>query len=101
MFGFFKRQREQPKLSSQKDYQGEFRRLTQALYAKFAIEYTPHDLLLDAMAAVEGEMNRNGGANWNEGNYGDYLNIIQETLLAQRQLAPDQIVRIRESIQDI
>ena len=49
MFGFFKRQPKQATPSSPEDYQGEFRRLTQALYDKFALGDTPYDLLLDAM----------------------------------------------------
>jgi hypothetical protein len=101
MFGFFKRKSRQTKFSSPEDYQTEFRRLTQALYDKFAVEDTPYDLLLDAMAAVENEMNRNGGANWNEGNYAEYLDIIRDTLLSERQFAPDQMAKIRSSIQEI
>jgi hypothetical protein len=101
VFGFFKRQPKQATPTSSEDYQAEFRRLTQALYHKFAVEDTRYDLLLDAMAAVENEINRNGGANWNEGNYADYLDIIGETLLAEGQLTPEQMAKIEWSIDEI
>jgi hypothetical protein len=101
MFGFFERRPKQPKPDCVKDYQAEFRRLTQALYDKFAVEDTPHDLLLDAMAAVENEMNRNGGANWNEGNYAEYLDIIGETLRAKSEFTAEQLAKIEWSIDEI
>jgi hypothetical protein len=103
MFGFFKRKPKPTRIKSGSpdNYQAEFRRLTQQLYDKFAILDTPYDVLLDAMSAVENEMNRNGGGNWNEGNYGEYLEIIGERLLAENQFTEKQQQMIRWSLNEI
>jgi hypothetical protein len=53
------------------------------------------------MAAVENEMNRNGGANWNSGNYAEYLDIIGETLLVEGQFTPEQVAKAEWSIDEI
>jgi hypothetical protein len=101
MFGFFKRQHKQPEAPAEKDYHAEFEIRSRALCQKFAVEDTPYDQLLDAMAAVEDEMNRNGGCNWNDGNYDEYLEIIRQQLTTDPQFSADQLKRISWSIGEI
>jgi hypothetical protein len=103
MFGFFKRKPKPTHIRpvSTDNYPAEFRRLTQVLYDKFAILDTPYDVLLDAMSAVENEMNRNGGGNWNENNYGEYLDSIEDRLLADNQFTAKQQQQIRWSLNEI
>lgn len=100
MFGFF-RHRQKDATSSNEDYAAEFRRRISALSEKFAIEDTPYDELLDAMNAVEDEMNRNGGVNWVEGNYDKYLELIGEHLAAAPQFSSQQLERIRWALDEI
>jgi hypothetical protein len=100
MFGFFKRQQKK-EVPPKQDYQTEFRHRTRELYQKFAVEDTPYDELLDAMAAVENEMNRNGGANWNEGDYGEYLEIIRRHLTMATEFSPQQLEKISSSLGEI
>lgn len=100
MFGFFKHHQKKAN-SSKKDYKAEFRRRVTALSEKFAVEATPYDELLDAMDAVEDEMNRNGGANWIEGNYDKYLEIIEEHLTTASQFSPQQLEKIKWALNEI
>jgi hypothetical protein len=101
MFGFFRPKPTHTQSGSHDDYQAEFRRLKKQLYDKFAILDTPYDVLLDAMSAVENEMNRNGGGNWNEGNYGEYLEIIADRLLTENQFTDKQKQKVRWSLNEI
>lgn len=100
MFGFFKHHQKHA-TSSKEDYDAEFQRRTTALYEKFAVEDTPYDELVDAMNAVETDMNRNGGANWVEGNYDRYLEIIEEHLTGAPQFSSQQLEKIRWALNEI
>ena len=101
MFGFFKRQPRQPKATSDQNYRAEFQSRTRALYDKFAVEDTPYDQLLDAMSAVEDEMNRNGGCNWNTGDYGEFLEVIRQHLTTDTQFSRHQMERISWALDEI
>lgn len=100
MFGFLKH-RQKHATSSNEDYQAEFRRRTNALSEKFAVEDTPYDELLDAMDAVEDEMNRNGGVNWVEGNYDRYLEVIGEHLATAPQFSSQELKKIKWALDEI
>ena len=100
MFRFFTH-RQRHATSSNEDYQAEFRRRTTALSEKFAVEGTPYDELLDAMDAVEDEMNRNGGVNWVEGNYDTYLEVIAGHLAADPQFSSQQLEKIKWAVDEI
>ena len=103
MFEFFKRKREHraPKPETTPLHLAEFERRTRALYDKFAVEDTPYDELLDAMAAVEHEMNHVGGCNWNAGNYDQYLEIIRGNLTSDPQFSPAQTQCIGRALDEI
>ena len=101
MFHFFKRQPKQPKVTSLLEHQAEFQRRVRELYDKFAVEDTPYDALLDAMAAVENEMNRNGGGNWNAGDYDDFLETIRHYLTNDPQFSPQQLGKIQWALGEI
>ena len=101
MFDFFKPNKSARAESSHEECQAEFQRRCRALYEKFAIEDTPYDLLLDAMAAVENEMNRNGGCNWNSGDYDEFLDVLREHLCADEQFSQQQVSRINWALGEI
>ena len=82
-------------------YRAEFRRRVCEFQERFANEYTPYDELLDAMASIENEMNRNGGANWIEGDYDAYLETVREHLTADEQFTPAEIDKIEWSLREI
>jgi hypothetical protein len=86
---------------SNEEYDAEFRRLVSVLFDKFAIGATPRDLLLESMNAVENEMNRNGGGNWNTGGYDEHLNCIREQLTADSQFTAIQVQQINWSVSEI
>jgi hypothetical protein len=78
MLDFFKRHNKERAASSREEYLAEFECRRRALYQKFAVEDTPYDMLLDAMSAVENEMNRNGGQGTSNCPYG----VVAATSLA-------------------
>src|ERR1041385_8274542 len=103
MFAFFKRK---PKHRTAKpkaipERLVEFERRRRELYDKFAVEDTPYDELLDAMAAVENELNRNGGGNWNRTDYDEYLGTIRRHLTTDPQFSPAQLKSIAWSLDEI
>src|SRR6516162_3937901 len=106
MFGFFKRRSKAAKPSKPVSwdldaYRAEFLRLKEGLYDKFAVEHTEYDVLLDAMASVDHEMNHNGGGNWNSGDYYQYLDAIADILLSGDQVPPEELTKIRSSLDEI
>jgi hypothetical protein len=101
MFGFFKRKHRQPEGFSEQHYRTEFQNRVRALYDKFAVEDTPYDQILDAMAAVEDEMNRNGGCNWNTGDYDESLEVIKQHLTTDPQFSPAQLRKISWALNEI
>ena len=86
---------------SNEEYDAEFRRLVSVLFDKFAIEDTPHNLLLESMNAVENEMNRNGGMNWSSRDHGEHLNHVREELTADSQFNAIQVQQINWSVNEI
>lgn len=86
---------------SNDEYQAAFKQLTKDLYAKFAVEYTAYDMLLDAMAAVDNEMNHNGGCNWNAGDYDTYLETIHEHLDADPEFSDAEVEKIAWALNEI
>lgn len=86
---------------SNEEYRVAFKQLTKDLYAKFAVEYTPYDMLLDAIAAVENEMNRNGGCNWNTGDYDEYLVTIHEHLDADPEFSDAEAEKIAWALNEL
>lgn len=98
MFRFFNRSK---KPSSDAEYQTEFRRLSEALWNQFTAGDTPFEELVEAMSAVENELNRNGGANWNRGDYDEYLGTIERHLIPDAQFTPTQVTEIRWAIGEI
>ena len=101
MFRFFKRQPRPQKLQSKADYQEEFQQRARALYDKFAVEDTPYDELVDAMAAIDNEMNRNGGGNWASDPHGEYLEVIWKHLTADPQFSEAQLEKIEWALDEI
>jgi hypothetical protein len=99
VFRFFKRQKGET--ASHPDYRTEFHHRTRALYEQFAIGDTPYEELLDAMQAVDHEMNHHGGCNWNDGDYDDYLGTIQQHLAADPQFSPSAREKIKGALADI
>jgi hypothetical protein len=98
MFGFFKRRRKQ---LSDEEYSREFLRLIREVENQFAIGNTPYEQLVSSMGVVEKEMNYNGGVNWKERNYIEYVDAIREHLMAEPTFTPEQIEKIRWSIDEI
>jgi len=86
---------------SHAEYQAEFRRLSEALWDQFTVGDTPFEELVEAMSAVENELNRNGGANWNHGDYSEYLAALERHLLSDAQFSPAQLTEIRWAIEEI
>ena len=98
MFKFFKRP-SKSELTS--DALAEFEKRRRELYDKFAVEDTPYDELLDAMSAVEYEMNHVGGGNWTRETHGEYLVIIQDHLRSDPQFSPAQIQSIDWALNEV
>ncbi len=88
-------------VDSNEEYIAEFERRVTALHEKFAIELTPYDELVDAMNAIETELNRNGGANWTEGDHDRYLDIIEEHLTAAPQFSSQELEKIGWALGEI
>jgi hypothetical protein len=101
MFDFFKRKLNPGQARLEDDYQAEFQKRTRILFEKFAIEDTPYDDLVEAMASVRNEMMRNGGCNWSTGYYDDYLLTIRRHLTADSQFSNSQLEKIEWSIGEI
>jgi len=53
------------------------------------------------MCVIDHEMNGNGGCNWVESNYIDYLDILRENLMKERGFSGTHIDKIRWSLDEI
>jgi len=95
MFGMFKRRPKQP---SDAEYLKEFHRRVREVEDQFAIGDTPYEQLVSSMGAIEKEMNQNGGCNWEEQDYIEYLDTIRDHLTAQPTFAPEQLMKIHWSL---
>jgi hypothetical protein len=98
MFRFFKRH---PKQVSDEEYLTEFHRIILEVEDQFAIGDTPYEQLVYSMGVVEKEMNHNGGCNWREENYIEYLDSIREHLTAEPEFTSDQLQKIRWALDEI
>ncbi len=97
MFGF----KRQPKQMTEEQYRGEYRRLLRELGEQFAVGDTPQEQVLYAMSVIDHEMNRNGGCNWVEADYLEYLDALSEHLTSERRFSPEQLAKIRWSLDEI
>src|SRR6185436_20962522 len=98
MFGLFKRR---PKQLSDEEYSREFLRLIREVEDQFAIGDTPYEQLVSSMAVIEKEMNHNGGCNWQEKDYIEYLDAIRDHLTAEPSFTSEQLAKIRWSLDEI
>jgi hypothetical protein len=98
MFGFFKRR---PKQLSDEEYMREFHRLIREVEEQFAIGDTPYEQLVSSMGVIEKEMNHNGGCNWQEQDYIEYLDAIRNHLTAEPRFTSEQLAKIRCSLDEI
>jgi hypothetical protein len=98
MFVFFKRK---PKQITEADYQTEYRRMLRALGKQFAVGDSPQEQLLDAMSVVDHEMNGNGGCNWEEKDYFEYMDALREHLTTESRFSSEQLDKIRWSVEEI
>ncbi len=97
MFGF----KRQPKQMTDEEYQAEYRRLLRELGGQFAIGDTPQEQVLHAMSVIDHEMNGNGGCNWVESDYAEYLDALREHLTAERRFSSEQIGKIQWSLDEV
>jgi hypothetical protein len=98
MFGLFKRK---PKQMTEAEYQAEYRRLLRELGEQFAVGDSPQEELLNAMNMVDHEMNGNGGCNWKEKDYFEYLDTLREYLNTERRFTPEELEKIQWSFDEI
>ena len=98
MFGLFKRR---PKQLSDEEYLREFHRLIREVEDQFAIGDTPYEQLVSSMGVIEKEMNHNGGCNWEEKDYIEYLDAIRDHLTTEQSFTPEQLAKIRWSLDEI
>src|SRR5687768_7305153 len=98
MFGPSKRH---PKQLSDEEYSREFHRLIREVEDQFAIGDTPYEELVSSMGVIEKEMNHNGGCNWQEQDYIEYLHAIRDYLTAEPVFTREQIAKIRWSLEEI
>jgi hypothetical protein len=98
MFGLFKRRSKQ---LCDEEYLKEFHRLIHEVEAQFSIRDTPYEQLVTSMGVIEKEMNHNGGCNWQEKDYIDYLDAIRDYLTADPQFTREQQAKIRWSLDEI
>lgn len=98
MFGLFKRK---PNQMTEAEYRVEYRRLLRELGEQFAVGDSPQEELLNAMGMVDHEMNGNGGCNWKEKDYFEYLDTLGEHLSAESRFTSEQLEKIQWSFDEI
>ena len=98
MFGIFKRK---PKQLSDEEYLAEFHRLIREVEEQFAVGDTPYEQLVASMGVIEKEMNHNGGCNWQEKDYVEYLDTIRVYLTGEPQFTSEQLTKICWSLSEI
>jgi hypothetical protein len=98
MFGLFKRR---PKQLSDEEYLRKFHRLIVEVEEQFAIGHSQYEQFVYAMGVIEKEMNHNGGCNWREKDYIEYLDTIRDVLSAEPTFTADQLGKIRWSLDEI
>lgn len=98
MFGFSKHK---TKPLTDEEYQQEFLRLVRAMEDQFAVGDSPREQLLCAMGVIEREMNGNGGCNWDEKDYVEYLDTLRDSLTTDESFSLAELDRIRWSLDEI
>jgi hypothetical protein len=97
MFGF----KRQPNQMTEDQYRAEYRRLLRELGDQFAVGDTPQEQVLYAMSVIDHEMNGNGGCNWAEADYLEYLDALRERLTAESRFSSEQLTKIGWSLDEI
>jgi hypothetical protein len=87
----FRRKRKQ---LTDEEYQAEYRRLLRELGDQFAIGDSPHNQVLYAMSVIDREMNGNGGCNWVESDYVEYLDALRDHLTVESRFSSEQLTKI-------
>jgi hypothetical protein len=98
MFSLFKRH---PKQMTDEQRLVEYRRLLRELGGQFAVGDSPQEQVLQAMSMVSHEMNDNGGCNWHEDDYVEYLGILREHLSIESRFSSEQFAKIAWSFDEI
>ena len=98
MLRFFKRQSRQ---TSTEEYLEKFHKLIHEVEDQFAIGDTDYEQLVASMGVVEKELNHNGGINWRNEEYVEYLDAIRDILLQEVRFNPEQLTKARQSLEDI
>jgi hypothetical protein len=98
MFSLFKRQ---PKQMTDEQRLVEYRRLLRELGSQFAVGDSPQERVLEAMSMVDHEMNGNGGCNWHEKDYVEYLDTLREHLVPESRFSSEQLDKIQWSFDEI
>ncbi len=81
--------------------QSEYRRLLRELGSQFAVGNSPQEQVLYAMSLIDHEMNGNGGCNWIESDYVEYLDTLREHLTRESKFSSEQLEKIRWSLEEI
>jgi hypothetical protein len=97
MFSF----KRQTKRLTEEGYRAEYRRLLRELGDQFAVGESPQEEILNAMGMVEHEMNGNGGCNWLESDYTEYLDTLRNHLTTESRFSTEQLGEIRWSFDEI
>jgi hypothetical protein len=83
------------------EYQAEYGRLLRELGSQFAIGDSPQEQVLHAMSMIDHEMNGNGGCNWVESDYAEYLDALREHLTTESRFSSEQLAKIQRSLDEI
>lgn len=97
MFGI----KRQSKQMTDEEYQLEYRRLLRKLGDQFAVGDSPQEQVLNAMSVLDHEMNGNGGCNWVESEFVEFLDVLRDHLLAESRFSPEQLAKIQWSLDEI
>lgn len=98
MFDFFKNKSKQVPTEEPKQ---EFLRLEREMDEQSAFGETPREKLIYAMGVIQRELNEHDGANWEEESYGEFLDALREILGNEPAFSPEQLERIRGSLDEI
>ena len=97
MFGF--KRKSTPRTEA--DYQTEYRGLLRKLSEQFAIGDTPGEQVLHSMSVIDHEMNGNGGCNWAESSFIEFLDTLRYYLTNEKRFSAEQQSRIEWSLNEI
>jgi hypothetical protein len=98
MFNFFKRQ---PKQMTTEEYQSEYRRLLRELNGQLAIGNSVWEQVVHSMGVIDHEMNGNGGVNWPDADYSEFMDALRSNLTSEKRFSAEQLERIRWSLDEI